>query len=132
MRATGPVTFFAPGDPATPGGGTIRDQLLHEHMPITACFSKARPYQRVTIPLDNELNKPVEVKLYGKSDTSDSFWHLLETKALVAGIVGTPTQDVITLTDWWWHLKMTVQVTGGADPTLGDFRSEALPVVHEG
>lgn len=67
--------LFAAGDDAVVGGGTIRDQLLHTSFQID--FAVKHPYTRLTIPLDNGLDKPVDVKLYGRTETAGDPWHQL-------------------------------------------------------
>lgn len=122
MNAAEPFVLFEAGDDSEDGGGTIRDQLVHTSHQFSA--SSQRPYGSITIPLDNGLDKGVEAKLYGKSKDAAAPWHLLETVSINAG-----AQDVITLTDWWFDLKLTVQALL-EDPTSGDFLAEALAVNH--
>lgn len=134
MNAFDPITLFAPGDDANPGGGSIRDQLEHDSVTDALKFSKARPYNKITFPLSNGLDKPVNARLYGRSSTTDAAWHLLETRNLAARTEnGTPvpTLDEITLTDWWFELKLTVQPSVAEDPTDGDFEAEGLVVYYQ-
>ena len=125
--------LFAAGDPAQPGGGTIRDQAVHESAPIL--FPPQHNYLKLTILLENELDEPVDVKLYGKTEDAADQWHQLgSTVAMPAQIgPGDPSldeMDEITLTDWWRELKLTVQANNGADPTDGDFDSQLMPVME--
>ena len=123
----GEKTFvlFAPGDPGAAGGGTIRDQTVHESEVIP--FDPDNNLIKGTIPLDNELDQPVEVKLYGRTEKDTDHWHLLQTVNLTAGTPSVPKQDHITLTDNWRALKLSVKAQG-ADPTAGDFKAKLIPI----
>ena len=117
--------LFAAGDDAEDGGGTIRDQLLHTSFQID--FEAEHPYSKLTIPLDNELDKPVDVKLYGRTEIPGDTWHQLGPDVAMEAT----SQDEITLTDQWRSLKITVQESSAVDPTSGDFLAKLMPVLED-
>lgn len=114
--------LFAAGDPAEAGGGTIRDQLLHTSEVVE--FGKDHNFKKLTIPIDNELDEQVDVKVYGRTETDGDPWHQLGATIVIAAA----GQAHATLTDNWLAIKMTVQASDGADPTAGDFKAKMMPV----
>jgi len=117
--------MFSDSSPAIDGGGALRDHAV-VHTSIQIDLDAKHSLVKATIPIKNGLDKPVEVKIYGRTENDSDSWHQLGTtiSLLAAGV------HVATLTDNWRSIKMTVEVTGGAAATSGAFLAKFMPVVE--